>query len=282
MDGVWTRRRAEPPSGATHRHRRVRTAVPRPRPRRCCSRTARRAGVPVRRAARAERLSAYALCRHRFIDEALLASLASADGGATQVVILGAGYDARAYRFAAQIGARPVYEVDLAPLSRRKAAIVAAHPDRFGHASVHRVEVDFRTESLERRLRGSGLLPGEPTFVAWEGVTPYLSRAAVVATLATLAGLCGEGSVLAMDFWEGADGAGLLAPLRRVGARAIGLVGEPVTFGLPLVGARALLDEHGWQVAEVNDATELARRFATDDRPVERSLYVLAAQRFSG
>src|SRR3954451_12288544 len=61
-------------------------------------------------------LSTYVLCRHRFIDDHLSAAL---DDGVEQVIILGAGYDSRAYRFADQLDGRPVFEVDLPPLSRR-------------------------------------------------------------------------------------------------------------------------------------------------------------------
>jgi O-methyltransferase involved in polyketide biosynthesis len=57
----------------------------------------------------------YVPLRHRFIDDHLTAAL---DGGATQVVLLGAGYDTRAYRFAERLEGRPVFEVDLAVISR--------------------------------------------------------------------------------------------------------------------------------------------------------------------
>src|SRR5512144_187954 len=52
----------------------------------------------------AERLSpgltAYVLTRHRFIDDRLRQAL---KGDITQLVLLGAGYDSRAYRFAAEL-----------------------------------------------------------------------------------------------------------------------------------------------------------------------------------
>ena len=62
------------------------------------------------------------------------------------------GYDSRAYRFADQLAGRPVFEVDLPPLSRRKAEIVAAHPEQFGHTAIRRVEIDFQTQSLADEL----------------------------------------------------------------------------------------------------------------------------------
>jgi methyltransferase (TIGR00027 family) len=217
-------------------------------------------------------LAASGLCRHRFIDERLLAALPSV----AQVVVLGAGYDSRAYRFAVEIGARPVYEVDLPPLSRRKAAIVAAHRELFGHAAVHRVEIDFRTQSLADRLAGSGFGRGEPTFVVWEGVSMYLSRAAVDGTLAALASLCGPGSVVAMDFWQQVGGVGGYS-LRLAAERAMRLIGEPITFPLDAVDVPQLLAPHGFQVRDLADAGELTARYATGGRRCDPGMYVVAA-----
>jgi methyltransferase (TIGR00027 family) len=233
-------------------------------------------GAPAVR--RAERLAitglaTSGLCRHRFIDEHLLAALPDV----AQVLILGAGYDSRAYRFATEIGARPVYEVDLPPLSRRKAAVIAARADLFGHASVHRVEIDFRTESLADRLAGSGFAPGEPTFVVWEGVSMYLSRAAVDGTLAALAALCGTGSVLAMDFWQQVSGVGGYS-LRLVAERAMRLIGEPITFPLDAVDVSRLLAPHRFAVADLADGGELTVRYATGGRRCDPGMYVVAAR----
>src|SRR5215211_6873370 len=73
----------------------------------------------------------YVPLRHRFIDEHLVAAL---DAGVAQVVLLGAGYDTRPYRFADQLHGRPVFEVDLGPISRAKAATIAKHQAQFPDA----------------------------------------------------------------------------------------------------------------------------------------------------
>ncbi|MDT4937943.1 MAG: hypothetical protein QOG80_1614 [Pseudonocardiales bacterium] len=236
------------------------------------------AGLPVVHAAErapAAGLSAFALCRHRFMDEHLTAAL---DAGARQVIVLGAGYDSRAYRFASVLDGRPVYEVDLPPTSQRKAAIVAAHPDAFGHASVRRVEIDFRVDSLRARLIDSGFEAGLPTYVVWEGVTPYLSSDAVSATLETLSSVCGAGSRIALDLWRGAGpGRGAVDHVRSFAARAFRLVGEPVAFGLAPDRADGLLGAHGFTIIDLVQAEALAARYSTDGRPCEPSIYVVAA-----
>ncbi len=218
-------------------------------------------------------IAASTLCRHRFIDAHLLQAVPEI----AQVVVLGAGYDSRAYRFARTLGARPVYEVDLPPLSRRKAAVVQARPDLFDRPPVRRVEIDFRTDSLQDRLTACGFAAGAPTFVAWEGVAMYLSRDAVVETLRTLARVCGTGSVLAMDFWQPVGGLRPYAQLRRAAVRGLALIGEPVTFSVRPDGAGELLADAGFELLDLAEADRLTARYATDGRRCDDGLYLVAA-----
>jgi methyltransferase (TIGR00027 family) len=218
-------------------------------------------------------LAASGLCRHRFIDEHLGAALPAVE----QVLILGAGYDSRAYRFASEIGNRPVFEVDLAPLSRRKAAVISRHSELFAHASVRRVEIDFRTQSLQSQLAATDFAFGAPTFVVWEGVSMYLDPAAVNETLAALASLCGPNSVLAMDFWQSVRGPGGYV-LRRVAERAMALIGEPIGFAVDAKDVSALLAPHGFGVNDLAQGAEMTARYATGGRRCDPGMYVVAAR----
>lgn len=232
-------------------------------------------GPVLRRAEQVELagLAASGLCRHRFIDEHLLAALPDVE----QVLILGAGYDTRAYRFAGPIEARPVFEVDLPPLSRRKAAIVARHRDRFGAVRIRRVEIDFHVDVLLERLADAGFAAGAPTFVVWEGVSMYLTRPAVEGTLAALADVCGPGSVLAMDFWQQVTGAG--GALRLVAERAMRLIGEPIEFAQFARAAGELFEAHGFRMDDLAEADVLTARYATGGRCCDPGMYVVAASR---
>jgi methyltransferase (TIGR00027 family) len=229
----------------------------------------------VRRAERLELagLAASGLCRHRFLDDHLLAALPEVD----QVLILGAGYDARAYRFASDIADRPVFEVDLPPISRRKAAIVAEHPDLFRGARVRRVEIDFQRESLAERLATAGFASGARTFVVWEGVSMYLDRRAVAGTLTTLGEVCGPGSTLALDLWQHTAGAG--GRLRLVAERAMRLIGEPITFACGAGRAGELLGGAGFTLTDLAEADVLTARYATGGRCCDPGMYLVAAQR---
>jgi methyltransferase (TIGR00027 family) len=161
-------------------------------------------------------LAQFTLVRHRVLDELLLDE---ARAGAAQAVILGAGYDARAYRFApgtASPGPARFFEVDHPSLSTRKRAIVAktlgAPP-----AHVRYVTVDFLKEKLTDRLVAEGFDRAARTVWIWEGVTMYLTREAVLATLRAIRDVSAPGSALGFDVWRRPR----LAPIRNLGARAL-------------------------------------------------------------
>jgi methyltransferase (TIGR00027 family) len=101
-----------------------------------------------------------------------------------QYVVLGAGLDSSAYR---QPTAARVYEVDRpdAQLDKRRrlAAAAIAEPP-----AVVYVPVDFERQSLVDSLQRQGFQPGRPAVVSWLGVSMYLTRDALGATLRELAG----------------------------------------------------------------------------------------------
>lgn len=234
-----------------------------------------RASGPAGRVA--ERLSpgtvAFVLTRHRFIDDALIGAV---ERGIEQVLILGAGYDTRAWRFADLLGHRPVFEVDHPSTSARKAQCVARH--RLEPRCVQ-VEVDFQRDRLESRLAAAGFEAGRRTFVVWEGVSMYLRRDAVKATLDALHALCGPGSELAMDAWFFHDAPDARSTLLRAAPNLLHLVGEPITFGIHPEDVGDFLARHGWSVADLATASELERRYVRDGRRVLPSIYVLRALR---
>jgi methyltransferase (TIGR00027 family) len=218
---------------------------------------------------------AFVPARHRYIDEQLTALL---DGGAEQLLLLGAGYDSRAYRFAERLGDRPVFEVDLAPISRRKGGIVERHRAELPAVDLRRVEIDFETETLADTLGAAGFSTGARTFVVWEGVSMYLTRAAVKGTLAAVGDLCGPGSRLSMDMWHLVDDPGPLGTIRRAGPGVLSMIGEAVTFGVHPEEIGFFLERQGWMLVDLATNDDLVERY-TAGRPLDPSLYLLTAQR---
>src|SRR3954451_25262114 len=129
------------------------------------------------------------LVRTRFIDAAVEAAIGD---GVEQIVILGAGFDARGYRLDAASRAR-VFEVDEAGTQEVKRRVIEK---RLGSIPPHvtYVAVDFERDDLGAALRAAGLDPARRVMFVWEGVTPYLTPEAVDATLRLLPTLGAPGS----------------------------------------------------------------------------------------
>jgi methyltransferase (TIGR00027 family) len=220
-------------------------------------------------------LATWVLCRHRYIDDCLRRALR---GDVGQVVLLGAGYDTRAYRLARQVGQRPVFEVDHPATSRRKARIVSRHASELPAADVRPVEVDFQKESLPDRLQAAGFRRDLRTFFVWEGVAMYLTRAAVKKTLGDVQELSAPRSEIAMDLWHFPEGSDLMATAQRLSASALDLIGEPVTFGIHPEDAGPFLQRLGFRVIEVADAPLLQSRYVRDGRRVYEAAYLVHAR----
>ncbi len=144
-----------------------------------------------------------AIARTRLIDEW---ASAAASQGMRQAVILGAGFDCRAWRLTALRELR-IFEVDHPATSSEKRRVIGdigAPTERVSFAPI-----DFEQESLTEALAKVGFDANRPTLVIWEGVTNYLTAEAVDATLRSIAALA-EGSQLIFtyvdaDLINGAD-----------------------------------------------------------------------------
>ena len=179
--------------------------------------------------ARPPSLLALMTLRTEFFDRSLREALATAE----QLVILGAGWDTRAYGLPADRALR-IFEVD-APATQavKRAALAKAGIDC---SRVTFVALDFNRQSWLEALRARGFDADRPTFVLWEGVSMYLEPQAVSDTLACVAGMA-EGSAIAFDYLaealvRHAPPFRLLGPCFTLGIR-LGY-GEQLVFGLPM------------------------------------------------
>ncbi len=218
-------------------------------------------------------LTAFVLTRHRWMDDALVAAIQ--EGRVHQVLILGAGYDTRVWRHADLLGDLPVYEVDHPATQARKVALSASLP---APPALQRIPVDFQTQDLGERLVEDGFIEGAPTFIIWEGVSMYLTRAAVEHTLATLAGLVGPGSQLVMDYMELPDQLGWRGTFDRIAPQILHLVGEPVSFAIHPEDLGGFVARQGWDLQQTQTAEELAERYLQQPRRVFTPSYVSLLQ----
>jgi methyltransferase (TIGR00027 family) len=124
----------------------------------------------------------------------------------TQVVVLGAGLDARAARLARD-GVR-FFEVDQPATQKEKLARLAQLSGYPKDAATY-VACDFEKDDFLDRLLSRGFDASRPALILWEGVSYYLPEAAIRATLRRVSTGCDPRSVLLFDhftrsFVEGA------------------------------------------------------------------------------
>lgn len=133
------------------------------------------------------------IMRTRYIDDIVTAW---AESGQTQLVNLGAGLDTRAYRLHS-LARVTVFEADLPDFQRHKQYKLRGIPPTA--QEVRYVPIDFNTQPLDQALGAAGFDASRPALFVWEGVTQYLTEAAVRATL-TFVGGSAPGSMLVFTY----------------------------------------------------------------------------------
>ena len=195
--------------------------------------------------------------RTHCLDAYVKAELAA---GAGQLVILGAGFDTRAYRLVDGASPVRVFEVDhpltAAEKRRRVKEVLGAEPPHVTYVSV-----DFTRETIEGALVNAGFSKAVRTVFLWEGVTPYLDDASVDATL-SFVGRSAPLSAIAFDYLH-ADALKSPDPRMKLTLASVAELGEPYTFAVNPDEVDALLERNGLQFVENIDAQALTRRHLT-------------------
>lgn len=185
------------------------------------------------------------LVRTRFIDELMERAVRS---GATQVVILGAGFDTRAHRFTELLKDVAVIEIDYGATQEYKKQRVEAALGG-APANVVYAPIDFTRESLGEVLRRAGFHSGRKTYYICEGVSMYVPEEGMKETLRAIAAESALGSTLLLEYFN-RDGLELLRH------HPMGMVknafdwGEPFVFGVPDGRDREFFLEAGLELGE--------------------------------
>ena len=191
--------------------------------------------------------------RTRYIDEYVNKCI---DDGLDQLIILGAGYDSRAYRIERLKGRVTVFEVDHPATQMLKREKVKKMLDPLPSNVVY-VPLDFNKETLPQRMLQSRYDKDKKSLFIWEGVTPYLTAEAVDETLRFVAGNSGPGSSIIFSYilksvvdgtcqLEGAQ------EIRKAFSRG-GIAdlssdqGDRLMFGIEEGSIEAFLSERGFQ-----------------------------------
>jgi methyltransferase (TIGR00027 family) len=202
----------------------------------------------------------YELARVKHIDRVLSDEL---DSGIGQLVILGAGFDTRAYRFADRLSSTRVFELDHPVTAALKQArvrkVFGALPEHVTYISA-----DLEAEDLSAALERAGYEPGARTLFIWSGVSFYLSAEAVESVLAFVQSGSGPGSSIVFDYhYRGFTDGTRDYYGGTEGRRRVEELGEPCIFGIEEGGVSMLLSRHGLELISDLGPAELERRYLT-------------------
>jgi len=199
---------------------------------------------PGRPDGRADALKIWVVARTVFLDELLAAA---GRDGCRQVVLLGAGLDARAFRLPWPAGVR-CFELDGAEVLEHKALVLTAQAAQAGCERIP-VTCDLRAD-WSAALLAAGFDPGQPAAWIAEGLLVYLTPADADGILADLTALSAPGSRLGLTMSSAGPAAGGgQARARAATARHRSAVpDDPVRW----------LAGHGWS-AQVTDPLEVLR-----------------------
>lgn len=199
------------------------------------------------------------LVRTRFIDERMEHAICN---GATQLVIMGAGFDTRAHRFTELLKDTRIFEIDYVTTQeykkRRIETVLGGVPGNVVYAPI-----DFAREDLREVLRRAGFQPGHKTYYICEGVSMYVPEEGMKETLQAIASESAPGSALLLEYLN----RGGLEVLTKY---PMGMVknaiawGEPFVFGVPDGHDREFFLEMGLELGEVLKigSPESVRRYA--------------------
>jgi len=201
----------------------------------------------------------FMIARTAFFDDVLRDALLNVP----QIVLLGAGYDSRPYRFKDLAGETRIFELDARPTQVRKKEVLEQAGIPYP-AHLLLVPVDFNKDDLRDTLLSAGFSKDQRALFVWEGVTYYLSAKVVEDTLAAIRAIACAGSSICFDYASVS-----VEALSEEGAKKLRehmqskFSAEPTRFGIPRGKIDAFLAERGYVVIEHLTHSEMETRYLT-------------------
>ena len=212
----------------------------------------------------------YVIARTKVFDEFFLQALAQK---VPQIVILGAGMDTKALRFASRNLGTKIFELDIEKTQRPKIEILHRKGVTIPKELVF-TSIDFNQHSVSDVLVGAGYRKDHSSFFLWEGVTMYLNSGAVDNMLAFIQRSSPKESRVLFDYI-------FASVLRRENKfygeneifETVSRAGEGWTFGIEAGTIGKYLDERGFQLEAHYTPPELeARYFSEEDGRITRRI----------
>jgi len=209
----------------------------------------------------------------RIVEQALKENIA-------QVVLSGAGYDSRAYRFGEFIQDTRIFELDAQPTQQRKQTCLQQAGIPISK-QISFVVINFEMDDLRNALLAAGFDREKKTLFVWEGVTYYLSGEAVDQLFAFVRSNSPAGSSIGFDYAslsaEALSEAGAKELRQHMQSR---YPSEPTKFGIPSGQIEAFLVERGFELMDHLTAADMQAKYlsggSTSDLGRVPSLFCLA------
>jgi len=208
------------------------------------------------------------VARTRYFDDIIIEST---ENGVEQLVIVGAGFDARAYRIPGLSAKVRVFELDQSDTQAVKQSRVR---EIFGVLPEHvsYVPADLRTTTWQDELLRRGYHPAKKSLFVMEGLCMYLPPETVDAILGFVVRNAGPGSGVLFDYpdmslIDGTDNSEIAKNFRE----RVHSLGEPLRFGIPGGSVVPFLHKRGFgRVRNLTPAEGNARYFRgrNADRPM--------------
>jgi methyltransferase (TIGR00027 family) len=203
---------------------------------------------------------AYTIARTAYFDHIVEQGLREC---VPQIVILGAGYDSRPYRFATLIAETRIFELDdIHTMQRKEKLLLQANipiPEKLAYAPL-----SYETHQLGENLAGAGFDVGKQTLFIWEGATYYLSAEEVDHAFTFIKTQMPAGSTLCFDYNSiSAEGPGQGGENELSESMNMGIAAASVAFGIVEGKVGTFLAERDFLIVEHLTAEDMEKRFLT-------------------
>jgi methyltransferase (TIGR00027 family) len=196
----------------------------------------------------------YVIARTKYIDGVFLDALKQK---IKQIVILGAGFDSRPYRFQEFIDKTKIFEVDTEATQEYKLSLLTNKTDSIN--KIQYVPVNFEEADLFARLKEHGYNKTDKTLFLWEGVTFYLSKEAVYRMLREISVNSARESKICFDFQTVKS----MDELIHTGIKE-----ESIKFGIEEGKIEEFVISNKYRIMEHLSSKDIEQRFMTKENGV--------------
>jgi methyltransferase (TIGR00027 family) len=209
-------------------------------------------------------LTEYMIARTVYFDELFKKGLLE---NIPQIVLMGAGYDTRAFRFAELNQGTRIYELDISPTQDRKKDCLRKAKIKIP-AELKLIPINFNSDSLLGVLTEAGWNSSEKTLFIWEGVSYYLEEESVTNTLEFFNQHALAGSNLAFDYTISLTDENITKYYGAAGFKRTmeeHHTAETLLFSIPESGITKYLADHHLKIIENLGYQEIEQKYLIDE-----------------